>query len=324
MLNSIAPFGLRHEIAKRYTPLDWYKSLEVKRQIDDCGADRIITELIVKGSPALIGRLGGTEARFLSEYLKLERLERFGLRPEKLAQLAPRWAKRNNEVFTNAGFYHDSYKDVAEFWNLYKSALLDTDILGAWGVAFTWVEGLALNSTSKKVIPVGFTAPWVEPYKPGQDPWSRSLEGKKVLVISGFANSIQKQHERIDKVFNLAEYPKFELQTIKAPLVAGNRPQSDNTWFELLYDMKSKMESADFDIALVSAGAFSYPLAQFAKTLGGIGIHCGGGLQLFFGVMGNRWNNSPEVLKFHNEYWVRPSSEETPPSAQSIENGCYW
>lgn len=323
-LKALAPFGIRHEVAKRYPPFDWYRSMQVSRHIDHTNADTYIADLLKAGKPALIGRLGGTEARFIGAYMKLVRNSRFGFSFRLGQKFSSQWKKRNREVFTNAGFYHDSLSEVEEFCNLYQDALLNTDIQGVWGVAFTWVESLYFDSENTKAIPVGFTAPWVEPYGRNDKPWSLELEGKKVLVISGFSDSINKQHNRIASVFPNMNYPTFSLQTIKAPLVAGQRSEDDRGWHELLQEMKDQMMEIDFDVALISAGAFSYPLAHFAKNIGKIGIHCGGGLQLFFGVMGNRWNNSPEVLKFVNDSWVRPSAEERPQNAEAIENACYW
>ena len=49
-----------------------------------------------------------------------------------------------------------------------------------------------------------------------------------------------------------------------------------------LLNLKSQIKSFDFDIALVSAGAYSLPLAAYAKELGKIGIHAGGAMQLFW------------------------------------------
>lgn len=321
---SIAPFGLRHEIAKRYTPWDWVKSLKVKKSINYTEADRFIFSLISSKKSGLVGRLGGTEGRFLGEYLKLKRLEKIGIPIALAAKFSSRWKRRRAEVFLQAGFYSGDWQEVDEFSSEYLEALELTDILGAWGVAFTWVEGINLDTKSTQVIPVGFTAPWVEPYVTEQKPWALALEGKKVLVVSGFAESIASQHKRISKVFENVEYPSFELQVLRAPIVAGARDLSGKSWFELLGEMRKSISDLDFDVALIAAGAFSYPLAAHVKKIGKIGIHCGGGLQLFFGVMGNRWNNSPEVLKYVNENWVRPSKSETPLSADQIENACYW
>jgi hypothetical protein len=321
---SIAPFGFRHELAKRYTPVDWVRSLKVKKSINHTESDHFIYSLITSNKSGLVGRLGGTEGRFLGEYLKLKRLERIGIPITLSAKLSPRWRRRRAEVFLQAGFYFEDWQEVEEFCTEYLDALELTNVLGAWGVAFTWVEGINLDTKSTQVIPVGFTAPWVEPYVTEQKPWALALEGKKVLVVSGFAESISSQHKRISKVFENVEYPNFELQVVRAPIVAGARDLSGKSWLDLLGEMKKSISDLDFDIALIAAGAFSYPLAAHVKKIGKIGIHCGGGLQLFFGVMGNRWKNSPEVLKYVNENWVRPSKSETPPSADEIENACYW
>ncbi len=326
---SLAPFGFRHEIAKRYTPLDWWKSRKVARRIDSNVADLSISQVLQKNSPALIGRLGGTEARFLGEFEKLQRFKRIGIPIQFSSKFSPKWRKRKSEIFSNAGFYSNSWSEIEKFSTLYVDALSKTDVLGAWGVAFTWVEGKYLNWDKLKLIPVGHTAPWVEPYSENQHsnpgtPWSLDLEGKKVLVISAFADSILKQHSRIDSVFPTTNYPKFSLSVIRSPITAGQRDQSGKTWFDLLDEMKHQIEVQDFDVALIAAGAYSYPLAAYVKKIGKIGIHCGGGLQLFFGVMGNRWNNAPEVLRYLNGVWVRPAEDERPKTAAQIENACYW
>jgi hypothetical protein len=324
MLSQLAPFGIRHEIAKRYTPIDWIKSLRVKNLINKENADEFISQLIESREPGLVGRMGGTEARFIGEYLKIKKLQRFGVPLWLSSSLSSRWKKRKLEVFAQAGFYFENWKDVERFCSEYLQALADTDVLGAWGVAFTWPEAIGLNPKKTRVIPVGFTAPWVEPYSDNGSPWSQTLEGRRVLVVSGFATSIESQHKVMTSVFKDVNFPRFELITVRAPIVTGEKDADGSTWFELLDRMKEEISAKDFDVALIATGAFSYPLAAHVKKIGKIGIHCGGGLQIFFGVMGNRWNNSPEVLKYVNEFWVRPSASERPKTADQVENACYW
>lgn len=324
IMKHIAPFGLRHEIAKRYTPLDWIKSLRIKKLIDASAADASISQLILREEPGLIGRLGGTEARFIGEYLKLKRLERLGISLRMTSSLSGRWKKRKSEIFVQAGFYFENWQDVERFCFEYLKALKATDVLGAWGVAFTWPEAIGLNPRKTKVIPVGHTAPWIEPYSAEVSPWSQALSGKRVLVVSGFASSIESQHKKIREVFLGVNFPIFELSVIRAPIVTGQKDSGGKEWFELLEEMKREISLKNFDVALIAAGAFSYPLAAHVKSVGKIGIHCGGGLQIFFGVMGNRWNNSPEILKYMNDSWVRPSALERPKTADQVENACYW
>lgn len=151
---------------------------------------------------------------------------------------------------------------------------------------------------------------------------------KKVLVISPFVESINKQHKNIEKVFPNVNFPRFTLKTIQAPQTIGFKSDTKPSWFENLDQMKQKMLNEDFDVALIAAGAYSYPLAHHAKKMGKIGIHAGGGLQVFFGIIGKRWEvnwgNGNYLEEYFNEYWTRPTSNETPPNADKVENGCYW
>lgn len=319
--------NLRNEIARRYTLRDWYVSRKTRSLIGKKNADQVISELLKKGNPALVGRLGGTEGRFIGEILKLQRYEKFGLPINLTSRMNFRFKKRAREVSLNAGFDCKDLTQAEKFVKLYLECLENTDALGSWGTAFSWVETRAFTPiNSPIVIPIGATAPWVDAYFPQEcpTPWSTELNGKKVLVIAGFANSIKLQHLKISKVFDEQFYPNFELSTIKAPLSAGRKSISESHWFSNLTLMEKQMEEIDFDVALISAGAYSYPLAMKAKKLGKIGIHCGGGLQLFFGIMGKRWEKDSNVLLRYNENWIRPLKSETPERASQIESACYW
>lgn len=319
-------FGLKHEIAKRWTPIDWLKSTHVEKRIHPDIADLEISRLIQIGEPALVGRLGGTEARFLGEFAKIHK---HNVIQSVLFKVKPNWIKRSKEINTNAGFYFENLEQVSEFYDLYDKALLDTDVLGAWGTAFAWIESRYLGNI-KTLIPVPMTAPWVEPYsaKNSKVAWSNSLNGKSVLVISPFTESIIKQHKIIEKVFPGYDYPNFTLKTIKAPQTIGFSSNSMPDWFENLNRIKKLMRDEDFDVALIAAGAYSYPLAHYAKKLGKIGIHTGGGLQLFFGIIGKRWESNWEegnyLQEYFNDFWTRPTLSETPSNAHKVEGGCYW
>lgn len=321
--------GIRHEIAKRYTPLDWALSLKVQKIIDLYPVDSLLSDLISQGTPHLVGRLGGSEARFIGQFIKnypkiVDRTYvKYRLPSDKSL------ARRRQEIHLNAGFFYDHIKDAEKFVEIYLECLVQTDVLGAWGFAFTWPEVFALGNENLAVVNKEYTSPWVECYSSNKSktlntPWSHKLNGKDVLVISPFADSIASQHSNIERVFPEVFFPRFNLQTIRAPMTNGKFAPLNENWFDILENIKNQISNLNFDIALISCGAYSFPLAMHVKKLGKVGIHCGGALQLFFGIMGNRWTNSPEITKFHNPYWIRPSISERPIGHHLIENGCYW
>lgn len=312
---------IRNEVAKRWPPLGWIKSQKVKKKIDIGISDTVIHEIIMKNEPALIGRMGGTEARFLWEYRKLKKLGRLG---KFVCRFKPKWRKRSMEVRTIAGFYFNDLEDVEYFNKKYVNALRDVDILGAWGSAFTAIESDYFR-VAKALIPVDYTAPWIEARSDSYSniPWAQALRHKNVLVISPFTESIQKQFMNIANVFPGYSVHDFNLLTIKSPMTAGTAAPADRSWLQLLSEIESKISKIDFDVLLVSAGSYSFPLAHYAKTLGKIGIHCGGGLQLFFGIMGKRWEKS-SYLNSLQIGWIRPDKNEKPVGADLIEGATYW
>ena len=123
--------------------------------------------------------------------------------------------------------------------------------------------------------------------------------------------------------------PEFELKTIRAVQTITGEPSEFKDWFEALEAMKKQIDEIDFDICLIGAGAYGFPLAAHVKRIGRKSIHMGGSLQLLFGIRGNRWDNEKVVGKVNyqdlfNEHWVRPLEEETPAKKNNVEGGCYW
>lgn len=92
-----------------------------------------------------------------------------------------------------------------------------------------------------------------------------ALAGKRVLVVHPFKKSILHQYERREKLFsNPNMLPQFDLQVIPAVQSLGGTSIYKN-WFEALNAMKQEIDKADYDIALIGAGAYGFPLAAHVK-----------------------------------------------------------
>lgn len=157
-------------------------------------------------------------------------------------------------------------------------------------------------------------------------PFTRALEGKRVLVVHPFAESIRHQYQQRRLLFPSSDIlPEFELLTIKAvQTIAGNRDPHFATWFEALDYMTEECEKSDFDVAVIGCGAYGFPLAARIKNMGKTALHLGGVTQIMFGVWGSRWNAEPAAYRYKNEYWISPADYERPDRAEEVEGGCYW
>ena len=168
-------------------------------------------------------------------------------------------------------------------------------------------------------------------------PWTKALNGKKVLVVHPFDTTIKAQYKRKGLLFyNPDILPDFAtLDVIKAVQSLGEGDSRFSDWFEALRWMENEIDKRDYDVCLIGCGAYGLPLAAHVKRRGKQAIHLGGALQLLFGIKGKRWEDPMYGVKewripqgsyssLINEYWVRPDSTDTPKSSIAVEGGCYW
>jgi hypothetical protein len=119
--------------------------------------------------------------------------------------------------------------------------------------------------------------------------------------------------------------PEFKsLQTIKAvQTLAGNKAEYED-WFAALDFMKSEIDKKDFDIAIIGAGAYGFPLAAHVKRMGKKAVHLGGPTQMLFGIKGKRWLENDKFKDIINSYFVNPSDDDMLVNSDKVEGGCYW
>ena len=281
-----------------------------------------IYELLSASEPCMIARFGATESNILKNYIGINSKNRSFL-DFITNKCSPWWW--NKRILKNfnvwSGFFPINTLLVEKYCKLVFSDVPAVDILGNWKAN----ENLCEDKL-QKAFKVEFQ--YLEPFFSNR-PWTKALEGKKVLVIHPFKDSIENQYKKRELLFKNNLLPKFELKTIKAVQTVANEKSEFKNWFEALDYMKNQMNEIDYDIALIGCGAYGFNLAAHAKRMGKKSFHLGGVLQMLFGIIGKRWEN-PNLfngfyLKLFNEHWVRPLNEERPKQAHLIENNTsYW
>ena len=224
-----------------------------------------------------------------------------------------------------SGFFPNEKAFGDEFFKYITESLENVDMLAFWALRF---EEYFIKKYMNKEVDCTFLYN-IEPWRNLENPWSKSLKGKKVLVIHPFEESIRYQYGKRDLLFPGTEVlPKFELSTLKAvQTLAGTKDERFQTWFDALDWMYNQAMEKEFDVAIIGCGAYGLPLAARLKKAGKVAIHLGGATQLLFGIKGKRWDTQPDkeyVRKLYNEHWVYPSVQEKPKNANSVEGGCYW
>ena len=296
------------------------------REMDKERTQEIIANKIKEGKPFMLARFGSIECDVCENVKYTFYKKRSNLRficwhgqPNFINPwVVPLFSK-------NAGFFPtNDVSALKKFYELMLDAMPEVDILQSW----CYNERFFAKELSNAVkIDREISTPLLT-----EKPWTLALKGKKVLVVHPFAETIKSQYARIDKVFpKYPILPKFELMVLKAVQTAGGNQTEFKDWFEALEYMEQEIDKVDYDIVLLGCGAYGFPLAAHCKRMGKQAIHLGGVLQLLFGIKGKRWetvseyqDQFPYTQTYYNEYWVRPSKEDTPVNAEGVEGSCYW
>ena len=287
-------------------------------------ASKLVRSKLVSDRPCMIGRFGATElagmmcVRDIESTLPVWKKQWKVLRGEMRA--TNKWNARIRQHMADwSGFFPLTDEALTRFTRLMETDSGELDVLGSWLAEEVRIQELLKHAT---IIPIDIILyPFLQEY-----PWTLSLKGKRVLIIHPFEDSIKRQYAKRGLLFNGKQVmPECHLMTLKA--VQSLRGETDRfaSWFDALAWMCQQADRMEFDVALIGAGAYGFPLAAHIKRSGRKAVHVGGALQLMFGILGKRWENDVNLKPYINEHWIRPESHETPRDLKTLESGgCYW
>lgn len=305
---------------------------ECNRQV----ANDMIYDLLATDRPCMIARFGTTELNCINNYLcvhsaktKLQKCIDFIIDDTH----TPWWNEEHFHTMSIcSGIFPECQQTAERFSELYLEDIPEIDMLAChqYGEKYMPLRANVLKIQLETLYPFFVDRPW-----------TRLLKGLRVLVIHPFEQTIKQQYEKRKLLFGTPDVlPDFELITMKAvQTIAGNKSEYRD-WFEALHAMETQIDSIEFDVALIGCGAYGMPLAAHIKRNGRKAVHMGGGLQLLFGILGNRWvNEYPSLSPWHylpgididinytplfNQYWCYPLATDTPSNTRLVEGACYW
>ena len=295
-----------------------YKALKVNKSRTHYGKQpilstedgrKILIEAIKEGKPYMAARFGTSEGAAFVAYWKmmLNNNTDFNQYPQQPLDY----------ICCTAGFFPNSKEKIFQWSEMETEACKDVDLLGVMNfMNEDWIVNYLCPQA--KLMPCGGLAS-------ASKGWAHVLEGKKVLVVHPFTDTIIKQYtENREKIFpGTNALPLFDLKCVKAvQTIADQEDSRFKDWFEALDYMTEEIRKQDFDVCLLGCGSYGFQLASRVKQMGKIAVHMGGSLQTLFGIRGGRWDK--KYAQMYNSAWVYPSESETPKGFEKVEGGCYW
>ena len=279
-----------------------------------------IVSYINSDIPFFMRRVGNTELSILKEY--------FEKKKGVLSHYSPFWI---DYLYNCCGFFGNPKgiicdSDIDKYAELTLAAIKNCDVNMCWGDDDV-ASGLSfiLDEYQKDGA---LRVSWDDFNNPGGcydiHNGVNALYGKKVLVVSPFVSTINKQNQFRDKIYKGdKKFPTCELILYKAPETQMGNYNGFCSWFEVFEKVLLDIRCIEFDIALIGAGAYGFPLAYEIKKLGKKAISLSSYLANWFGIKMKRYCAYTPINKNWNKYWCFP--EEVPPKGfENIEDGCYW
>ena len=229
----------------------------------------------------------------------------------------------------NAGIKISDVNNIIIYSKLYLDAFHQCDLYLDWE---PWGDVVTYIQESYNFITLNFKRDRIWSFAMDvfhniyNTPWTLSLRGKKILIISCFVDSIKEKIDDREKIYGVDLFPDCKFVFLKPPQTQGENPSRE--FVEELKDFHRQIDEVinDFDVALVSCGGYGNLVCSYIYQQGKSAIYVGGVLQMYFGIYGERWvRERPDVLNFFlNKHWSRPKESEKPKNNQKIENNCYW
>ena len=280
-----------------------------------------LLEKTQKNEPFFIGRLSGNEPNICGSILSKQPISQ----------------KLLFEMLTTAGIQFLSKDDIKLYVEKYTNACKNSNILAIWGQTM-YRQAIPFYNFLDKIYPnqPRICAQALESFyfiNHADYHFSKIFENKKVLIITSHKETTKKQLNKHTTIFNKPIFHEStEFYIYKPPQQnAGNH--DSNSWIYHFNIMKNDLielkKTFDFDIVLTSCGGFGMIISDFIYSeLKTSVMYIGGGLQIYFGIMGNRWKTHPIISKFVNENWTSVNDEDKPSTLtnnpQLCENSCYW
>jgi len=248
----------------------------------------------------------------------------------------------------NAGIYLTNQKSVEKYSEHYFKAFKNCQMFFGWEKNGEVYRGIAASQewTQNQICSDNTQMIWACAldifHYIYSIPWTLSLKGKRILIVSAFIDSIEKKIDSTknnigldsnckynirENIYGIDLFPDCTFEFIRPPQTQGANPSLEwDIEMKMFTDRLDEMRDL-YDVALVSSGGYgnlicNYIFEEHNKSA----IYVGGVLQMYFGISGGRWfNERASVMRmFLNSDWSRPMESERPVGHNKIEGGCYF
>jgi len=285
----------------------------------DLEGHALFRDLMLSESPVWVSRFGGSDTNFVQKW--------DGSMDSNLLNLLKQY---------NGYYDFDNSKDLLyRFSEMYRSSLRSSDLclIHPSVREYSAIEGDSRSQTGlTETYGIRRAMCWLFVESPciflkSFQVWG---EGKKILIVSPFSESvkIQTQDLRVHKIHkDPYTLPSCEFLTVNSPVTYNvddwicESVEADRNWFDSAERLFESVSSIDFDVAFLACGSYAMYLGENIKThLGKKSIYIGGTLSNLFGLYNDRYSATGHDLSAVNpDFRITPVENDK--YLRSLKNG---
>jgi hypothetical protein len=162
----------------------------------------------------------------------------------------------------------------------------------------------------------------------------KMIDSRRCVYVSPFSPLMQLQHDQGKMKQLRPSHSPSNTLFIQFPYCFANNGPSSNSFETIsLFTELIATQTQAGDAVVLSCGSMGVHIGARLEKLGRDIFYAGGGLQLYFGIMGNRWRNrqisNDDFLLgsyiTNKELWIDNIPDDLVPSnAAIVEGKCYW
>jgi hypothetical protein len=216
-----------------------------------------------------------------------------------------------SEMKNTLGIQLTNRKSINNYSNQYLKAFEDCDMYGGWepwGSEYNKIkkshDSIRTLYTTKQIL-------WARVFDIynyiQSNPWTLALKGKRILIISLFADEMREKDNNRDKIYGIDLFPECKIMYIKPPHTHGD--MSSHVFTEELREFNRHLDaiSGNYDVALVSAKGYGNLICSHIYDTLHSAINIGDVLQMYFGIIyQENMIKYADVLRCYiNIHWTR-------------------
>ena len=153
--------------------------------------NKYLHDRVASDAPLMVARFGSQEARATAWALGVER---------GYDKAIPEYVQKRMAI--GPGFFPADNENIKRFGDVMVKSSARLDSLAYWD---SFMQEYLLEEICPKNVVTTYLEN-LEPYRYQSAPWSKALEGKKVLVVHPFASTIEKQYAKREMLFPIPMY----------------------------------------------------------------------------------------------------------------------